>query len=162
MRKLIKLTIASALLLSFSYDLVAQRAKPPLMRRTQTRSSSKKVKRLIGYNQSWTVSVMRGIMGAEGAYQATTGNDNFGTLQQLGEQGLVDYILAEGHRYGYLFKVRVEKGSSESPASYEAVAVPRKYGRTGLKSFYINETGVLRGADKGGAEATVNDVALDQ
>lgn len=162
MRQLITLTIVAALLLSLSSNVAGQRAKPPLKRRSQIRSSSKRVRRLIGYNQAGAVFCLRGILNAEATYQATSGNGDFGTLEQLGKQGLLDYILAEGHRYGYLFKVRLKKGTSESPALFEAVAVPRSYGRTGVVSLYIDTTGIMRGADKKGAEATVHDEALDQ
>jgi hypothetical protein len=161
MQQPIKLTIASVLLVSCSYDMAGQRTRPLLTRRVQT-ESSKKVKRLVTHNESGAVSVLRTIFSAEATYQSTSGNGNYGTLEQLNDQGLIDYILAKGHRYGYTFKLRVERYSSESAASLEAVAVPRRYGRTGLRSFYIDETGVLRGADKRGAAATINDDPLDQ
>jgi hypothetical protein len=162
MQRLIRLAIIAALLLlSFSSNLLGQRAKLTSTRRVQTARSSKKVSALIRYNESGAVSVLRIIMSAEATYQATAGNGDYGTLKQLGEQVLIDEILAKGHRYGYLFKLRVEKSTAESPASFEAVAVPRKYGRTGLQSFYINETGIMRGANKRGAEATIGDYLLD-
>ena len=162
MQQLIRLIIASALMVSFSYDLMGQGTNPPLTRRVQTKRLPKKVKRLIIYNESRAVSVLHTILSAEATYQSTSGNGNYATLEQLGDQGLIDYILAKGHRYGYLFKLRVEKASSESAASFETVAVPRWYGRTGLRSFYLNETGVIHGADKRGAAATVKDDPLDQ
>ena len=96
-------------------------------------------------------------MSAEATYQSTTGNGNYGTIEELGKEKLIDYVLAEGHRYGYLFRVRREIFSSESPASFEIVAVPRTYGRTGRRSFYMNETGVIHTADKKGAAANPSD-----
>jgi len=35
--------------------------------------------------------------------------------------------------------------------------VPTDYGTTGRTSYYIDQTNVLRGADHGGAAATVDD-----
>jgi hypothetical protein len=63
--------------------------------------------------------------------------------------------------HGYLFRVRVERLSSESPSSYEVVAVPRKYGTTGRRSFYVNETSPIVAADRKGAAANVGDDPLD-
>jgi hypothetical protein len=162
MKQLIRLVIASALLVSVGYNLLAQKATPPSAPRTQTESSSKNVRRLIGYNESGVVSVLRTIANAEAAYEATVGNGAYGSLEQLGDAKMIDYVLAEGHRYGYIFKLKVETGSTESPASFHAVAVPRRYGRTGVRSFHIDQTGVLRGADKRGAEATAGDEPLNQ
>ena len=108
------------------------------------------------------VSVLRTIVTAEATYNSTVGNGAFGSLEQLGDVKMIDNVLAEGHRYGYIFTLKVESGSTESPASFHVVAVPRRYSRTGIRSFYINETGILRGADKRGAEASVDDDPLDQ
>jgi hypothetical protein len=45
---------------------------------------------------------------------------------------------------------------------YEATATPIKYGRQGRKSFFIDETDKLRGADKQGAEATASDEVVEE
>jgi hypothetical protein len=100
---------------------------------------------------------LRTLLSAEATYQATAGQGDYGTIEELGKQGLVDFVLAEGHRFGYLFRVRLEKFSSESTASYKIVAVPRTYRRTGRRSFYLDQTGVIRYADKKGAEANRDD-----
>jgi hypothetical protein len=57
---------------------------------------------------------------------------------------------------GYRFDVRVNAGGR----SFEAVAVPAEYGKTGRLSFYVDESGKMRGADKAGAEATADDPEL--
>ena len=60
-------------------------------------------------------------------------------------------------RDGYLFRIRTDPGSSTEAPSYEVRAIPMEYGVTGRWSFYADETYVLRGDDKGGAEANSND-----
>jgi len=110
---------------------------------------------LIRHNEAGALAALRTLFTAEVTYQSTTGQGDYGTIEELGEQGLIDYVLREGHRYGYLFKVRLEKRSSESQPSLQIVAIPRTYGVTGRRSFYIDETGVIRAADKKGAEATL-------
>ena len=149
-----------ALLLSLSINLQGQTLQTT---KAVTRPAAvphltpRQQRKLIRYNEAGAIMALRTLLSAEATYQATVGNGDYGTLEELGREKLVDYVLAEGHRYGYLFRVRREKYSHESPASFEIVAVPRTYGRTGRRSFYIDETGVIRAADKNGAEANLTD-----
>jgi hypothetical protein len=122
-----------------------------------TRRTTQLRRNLIRHNEAGAIMTLRTLLSAEATYQATTGNGNYGTIEELRREKLIDFVLAEGHRYGYLFRITHEKFSSESPASYEIVAVPRTYGQTGQRSFYMDETGVLRFADKHGAEANHKD-----
>jgi hypothetical protein len=103
---------------------------------------------------------LRTLFSAEAVYQATVGNGDYGTLDELRKERLVDNVLGEGRRYGYLFRIRRERRSSESQPSLEITAVPRTYGRTGRRSFYLDESGVIYAADKNGAEATTADHLL--
>src|SRR6266404_4108717 len=100
MQKLIRLIIASAIMVSFCSDLAGQMSRS-LTHRVQT-TTSKKVKKLISYNQSGPIAVLRTISSAEATYQSASRYGNYGTLEQLGDQGLIDYILAKGYRYGYI------------------------------------------------------------
>ncbi len=115
---------------------------------------------LIRYNEAGAIMIMRTLHSAEATYEATTGNGDYGTIEELGKENLIDSVLAEGHRYGYLFQVRREKRSSESQSSFQIVAVPRTYLKTGRRSFYIDETGVIHAADKNGAEVSLADDPL--
>lgn len=54
---------------------------------------------------------------------------------------------------GYHFEVRVNQDGN----SFEAVAVPAQYNKTGRRSFFMNEQGVIRGADKAGEESKLTD-----
>ena len=112
---------------------------------------------IIKHNEAGAIMSLQKLLSAEATYQATTGNGEYGTLDELRKQGLIDQVLVEGHRYGYLFRIRREKWSSESQPSLEITAVPRSYRRTGRRSFYMNQTGVVYAADKNGAEATSAD-----
>ena len=149
-----------ALLLSLSINLqvqALQTTKAAPSPAPVPRLTPRQQRKLINYNEAGAIMALRTLLSAEATYQATVGNGDYGTLEELGREKLVDYVLAEGHRYGYLFRVRREKYSPESPASFEILAVPRTYGRTGRRSFYIDETGVIRAADKNGAEANLTD-----
>jgi len=46
--------------------------------------------------------------------------------------------------------------------TFEAVATPREYGKTGKRSFFVDKSGVVRGDDHGGAPATVADKPVQQ
>lgn len=112
---------------------------------------------IIKHNEAGALRSLQTLFASEATYQATTGNGDYGTLEELRKGLLIDPVLAEGHRYGYLFRIRREKWSPESQPSFKITAVPRSYGRTGRRSFYMNQTGVIYAADKNGAEATSAD-----
>ena len=107
-------------------------------------------------NQDRAEASMRAIRSAEATFLAT--NHRYGSLGDLGSAKLIDEELARGTNYGYRFKVVVEN------TSYRATAVPVKYGwnegGTGSWSFYLDESGVIRGNVKEGAEAHTQDPPL--
>jgi hypothetical protein len=134
--------------------------QPQRVRPAQTqvrRLTARQQRNLIKYNEAGTIATLRTLFSAEATYQSTTGNGDYGTLEELARENLIDPVLAEGHRYGYFFRIRREKSSPESRSSLEIVAVPQSYRRTGRRSFYISETGVIHAADKHGAEANPKD-----
>ena len=78
-----------------------------------------------------------------------TTNGNYATLDQLISKSFVNKEMVENHGYSFLVSV--------SGNAFEAVAVPIEYGRTGRLSFFIDESGILRGGDHGGGAATASD-----
>lgn len=101
---------------------------------------------------------MRLMATAQAVYQSIFGRGRrFGTLRELVAEKIVDPALENGIKNGYVFRVRVDPGSSTEAASFEVRAIPLEYGVTGRLSFYIDESHVLRGRDKGGEEAHSND-----
>lgn len=100
-------------------------------------------------NEAIAQSALRMLASAEATYQATTGDGNYGTLEQLVEQGLVQKDLLQ--QYGYKIELTVVG------LKFQASAVPLEYGKTGKMSFYVDESAVIRGADQGGGAATVAD-----
>lgn len=106
-------------------------------------------------NEGAAVGSLRALVAAQNNYQATVGNGDYGTLEELAEASLLDAQLASGVKHGYRFKVEVYEGS------YVLMASPVVYPNTGARSFYSSETGVIRAADKHGLSADENDPALD-
>lgn len=102
-------------------------------------------------------SVLRTIHSAEATFQSTVGAGRYGTLQELAQNNLISESLAAGSLNGYSFRIRVDDGSKNEPASFEAIATPLRFPRTGVLSFYMDETGILRGGNKNGLEADPGD-----
>lgn len=100
-------------------------------------------------NEMIAISALHMISSAEGTYQATTGKGKYGTLDELVEAKLVSREFMD--KYGYRFDI------TASGEQFEAVATPLEYGRTGKRSFFVDNTGVVRGDDHGGGPATIAD-----
>lgn len=100
-------------------------------------------------NEAIAQSALRMVVSAEATYHSTKGDGNYATLDQLMEQGLVPKDLLQ--KYGYKVEVSVVG------TKFEATAVPVEYGKTGRMSFFIDESGVLKGADHGGGAASIAD-----
>ncbi len=80
------------------------------------------------------------------------------------EAGLVDAELAAGNKDGYTIRYNIVPAagnlSSEDANKEETFSLstyPNEYGKTGRRSFFLDSSGVLRGADKQGGVATSAD-----
>jgi hypothetical protein len=113
-------------------------------------------------NEGATIAVLRKIHAAEATYQATNGNGAYGTIDQLVTYELIPPDLATGMHYGYKFKVEIKPAGYDEPATFQAVGVPLTYGNSGIRSFYVDESGVIRGGDDRGAAATELDAPVNQ
>jgi hypothetical protein len=100
-------------------------------------------------NEAIAESLLRMISSAEASYQATTGDGSYGSLDKLVEAKLVQKEMFD--KYGYNIQL------SSSGNQFEATATPIEYGKTGKRSFFVDESGVVRGDDHGGAPATAMD-----
>lgn len=99
------------------------------------------------------------------------------SLEQLGpppeggvspdQAGLLDAASASGESRGYRFRYTIvpatvegDEAERNKAAGFTLAATPLQYEKEGRKSFYLDSSGTLRGADKHGAVATVNDPPL--
>jgi hypothetical protein len=96
-----------------------------------------------------TIGAMYMIASAEQRYKEGTGGGSYGTLEQLIAENLVQKDTME--KSGYRFEVTV------SGDKFEVTAAPVEYGKTGKMSYFIDNTYVIRGADRNGASATSSD-----
>jgi prepilin-type N-terminal cleavage/methylation domain-containing protein len=98
-------------------------------------------------NEAAAQSGLRTISSCEVLYQATTGQGDFGTLDQLRIAVLTDAVLGSGTKSGYNFAA-TPTASGVRPAMFYATAVPTAasgFGKTGTRRFGVAEDGVLRG-----------------
>ncbi|HBB86119.1 MAG TPA: hypothetical protein DC047_00715 [Blastocatellia bacterium] len=100
-------------------------------------------------NEAAVKSELRTLVAAEAAYSATTGDGRYGTIDELVKAGLLSKEPIE--RYGYEIELAV------SAKKFEATAVPIEYGKSGSLSYFVDESGVVRGGDRAGGPATISD-----
>jgi hypothetical protein len=100
-------------------------------------------------NETAAIARLRAIAAAEARYQVESGGE-YGTLDQLIQKRYVN-DPSNGKLTGYRFDVQVRSGS------FQATAVPEKFGITGTRSFYVDETNVIHAANKSGSPATASD-----
>lgn len=110
-------------------------------------------------NEASTLVSLREITIAEDSYYSM--NEQYGTLDQLAAAQLIRPNLASGIKNGYRFKIDLSTHEDMAQPGFEALAVPVSYPNSGRRSFYVDETGVIRAADAQGAEATRLDSALN-
>ncbi|HEX5735750.1 MAG TPA: hypothetical protein VF131_23185 [Blastocatellia bacterium] len=101
-------------------------------------------------NEHAAMFVLENIKEAQSIYRNEKGR--YATLEELMETGVMEKDGLDG--FGYKFEIRVAGGR------YEALATPTEYGKTGLRSFYMDESGVLKAGDHGGRPATSADKPL--
>lgn len=110
-------------------------------------------------NESSAISSLRLISkGMEGWRIQNRGGDNGYPVDYrslaVGNPGDIDAVLGSGQRSGYLFA-----GGGDT-SQYQITAVPVTFGSSGRRSFYVDATGVIRGADHAGAAADSTDPAI--
>jgi type IV pilus assembly protein PilA len=83
-------------------------------------------------------------------YSLTKGKGKFGSLSDLGTQGIIDGTLASGTKGGYIFTSQAAGGEG-LPSMFDTTAKPGSVGTfgTGNRSFYSNETMVVYEAEGG-------------
>jgi hypothetical protein len=103
-------------------------------------------------NESTALMVLSNIQEAQSIYRNEKGR--FATLEELVEAGLLTKEELDG--FGYRFDIGAAGGR------YEALATPTEYKKTGQRSFYMDDTGMIRGGDHGGQPATSADKSLGE
>ena len=103
-------------------------------------------------NEQMTRVALNMIANSEASYRLGPGKGQYASLDQLIDQHLVSKELFQN--YGYKIDLIVNGDK------FTATAVPSEYNKTGRLSYFVDESGVVRGGDHGGATATVTDSAV--
>jgi hypothetical protein len=88
------------------------------------------------------------IANAQRQYKEKTGT-TYGSIEQLIETEILSKDSVEAAGYKIDLRLTAE--------GFEVTAVPTEYGKTGKLSFFVDQSGVARGADRGGAAASASD-----
>ena len=105
-------------------------------------------------NEAMAFYALQRIVWAESAYKDERKKERFGTLEELMEEKLLEKTFIENH--GYRFEVEVVGDK------FSVSATPKSYGKTGRRSFFADQTGTFRAADRKGQPATPDDPAVEQ
>jgi hypothetical protein len=100
-------------------------------------------------NEQITRAGMMMLANSEKSYHQGQGKGQYASIEQLADKQMISKEMFR--EYGYRFDLSV------SGDKFTATAVPNEYNKTGRLSYFIDETGVLRGGDHAGAPATVAD-----
>ena len=116
-------------------------------------------------NEAGAMAACKTIVAAQTDYNNNSSPHTYAeSLSQLatgfhaGGVPFIDANLGEGLKSGYTFEITagapilIPGEAFESFNAWSAAAWPIVYGGTGIRSFYIDETGVLRGSDILGVE----------
>jgi hypothetical protein len=145
-----ELRLPTALVKLFVSDSVVGRKSAPLKQAEQS-----------------ALSILQTTRSSQEARKAA--KTSYGTFEELStpggeeEQRMRRYMKDYEHplsktaldKMGYLFELRV------AGDKYTLTATPKEYRKTGRRSFYLDETGLIRAADHAGEPATVNDPPID-
>ncbi len=117
------------------------------------------VRSKLASNEASAVGAMRTLSTAQASFQAVCKSDSdsdgvgeFGSFNQLtsANPAFIDASLGSGRKSGYLFSVTMSGNADSDEIFWQATAYPAAKGWSGNRTFYIDESGVLRGSDTGG------------
>jgi prepilin-type N-terminal cleavage/methylation domain-containing protein len=109
-------------------------------------------------NEATAVESMRLISTGEVAFQVAAfvdgdsdGQGDYGTLAQMADPDgggvtppFIDSVLGNGTKNGYVFGVNVTPGAGNSNPQYTCTGLPVSPGRSGLKQYFVDDSGVIR------------------
>lgn len=117
-----------------------------------TLTSCEVIKARMYDNESGAIAEVRTIQAAQTRHFAQFGRWA-GSLKELESAGMIDAELSSGHKMGYRYQLtQTEKG-------YTIGATPNAFNDTGSRSFYSDQTMVIR-EHRGPAVATAGDPTL--
>jgi hypothetical protein len=105
-------------------------------------------------NEAMAVYALNRIAGAQSAYKDDKKKGRFGTLEELVAEELLEKTFLENAEYKFELEIAGDK--------FEVSATPKTYGKTGRRSFLLDQTGTVRAADHKGQPAKTDDPVVEQ
>jgi len=104
----------------------------------------------IGANEASAISSVRNIVISHITFSTTSGRGNYAIdLEALEDASLIDSVLGSGTKDGYSFS------TSGDANTFTVSARPLTFGSTGTRSFFVDESGVIR-YNTGGAATSAS------
>jgi hypothetical protein len=101
-------------------------------------------------NQYRAVRSIRGLSLAEHGYAVEHPDAGFTCdIDDLGQRGLVDRVLASGTKAGYHFELRCSQSGSKKATAYTIAAAPTRPGTTGLYALCTDQSGEIWYSENG-------------
>ncbi len=121
-------SLVELLIVVLIIGIIAQMAIPHLMQ-------SK-----LAANEASAITTVRSVLNAETLYVTTVGSGKYATMGSLVTGMLVDTVVGSSTKDGYVFAISL--GAAD--ASFTIDARPTGYLNSGIRSFYADETAVIR------------------
>ncbi len=91
-------------------------------------------------NEASAITTVRSVLTAETLYVTTVGSGKYATMGGLFSGMLVDSVVGSSTKDGYVFAISL--GAAD--ASFTVDARPTGYFKSGIRSFFADETAVIR------------------
>jgi len=121
-------SLVELLIVVLIIGIIAQMAIPHLMR-------SK-----LAANEASAITTVRSVLNAETLYVTTVGSGKYASMGSLVTGMLVDTVVGSSTKDGYVFAISL--GAAD--ASFVIDARPTGYLNSGIRSFFSDETAVIR------------------
>jgi len=121
-------SLVELLIVLLIIGIIAQMAIPHLMQ-------SK-----LAANEASAITTVRSVLTAETLYVTTVGSGKYGSMGTLVSGMLVDTVVGSSTKDGYIFSIYL--GSADTTFAIDAR--PTGYSDSGIRSFYADETAVIR------------------
>ena len=138
-------SLVELLIVLLIIGIIAQMAIPHLMR-----------SKLVA-NEAPAITTVRSVLNAETLYVTTVGSGRYATMGGLVSGMLVDSVVGSSTKDGYVFSISL----SAADTSFVIDARPTGYSNTGIRSFFADETAVIRYTTADSA-ATASDTPLGE
>jgi len=138
-------SLVELLIVVLIIGIIAQMAIPHLMQ-------SK-----LAANEASAITTVRSVLNAETLYVTTAGSGKYGSMATLVSGMLVDTVVGSSTKDGYVFSIVLGPAAT----SFSIDARPTGFDTSGIRSFYADETAVIRYTTANSA-ATASDTPLGE